>query len=143
MATIAEVTEEQISRLDANQLTMILKSLVNADLYQAGIGRGAANIPLTLNMADGGEDALVKWEGGPSSAGRIRVRRTLYQVKSGKFEPKECAKEIAGASGDRVPERVAENCRHDGAYVLFMGEVCTAKMKVARVKAIRRALAGL
>lgn len=99
MTAPLEVTEKQVASLDDRQLTIILKALVDAELVKAGVGFGAAAIPLTLDIADDGEDGLVVWQGGPPEAGRITQRRTLFQVKSGKPEPKECGADVLDKKG--------------------------------------------
>jgi hypothetical protein len=136
-----EVTEKQIASLDDRQLTVVLKALVEAELIKAGIGLSAAEIPLTLDIADDGEDGIVTWEGGPSRAGRISQRRTIFQVKSGKPEPKECAEDVLAKDGNIKP-RIETNRIAGGTYVLFVSQSCTGKMKDAREAAIRNAFAS-
>jgi hypothetical protein len=140
MTRISEVTPEQISQLDPIQLTSVLRALVNAELIRAGIGLYAADIPLVVDMADGGEDGSVVWDDGPEVAGRIRQRRSLFQIKSGTFGPQDAYTEISAGPRMQVPSRIDANFRNGGTYILVLGQTCTASARDARVAKMREAL---
>ncbi len=137
MTSLVEVTEDQIKQLDDAQLTLVLKSLVDAELIAAGIGVASAQVPLTLDMSDDGEDGLVVWENGPERAGRIQQRRTFYQVKARELTPKQAGREIVNRTTGTLKDRVAANFDAGGTYVLFLGQSCSGKMKTARENDIR------
>jgi len=139
VATPAEVTEKQIEHLDARQLTEVLKAVVDATLIRARIGIEAAQIPRTLDMSDDGEDGIVSWSEGPSEAGYIKQRRTQFQVKAGKLQPADCRRELL--KDGALKPRVADNLSAGGAYVLFLAQPCTGKMKEARKAEIRKVIA--
>jgi len=65
MARIFETSDGDIERLDALELTQLLKRLLALDAEANGIRQTAITASLDITVSDGGEDASIEWRGLP------------------------------------------------------------------------------
>jgi len=140
MARIFETTDSDVKRLDALELTKLLKRLLSLEAEANGIRRSAITASLEITVSDGGEDASIEWQGAPDRTEWIPNRNTLFQCKATDMGPKACAKEVVTTDGSAVKPRVDQVLTAGGAYALFCTTSCNRRMERARVKAIRDAL---
>jgi hypothetical protein len=65
MPRLFEVTPGQIERLDARQLTELLRRLLYLEAARQGIARAAVQASLRIDVPDGGEDGTASgvWRG--------------------------------------------------------------------------------
>ena len=100
-----ECTYADIERLNDVQLTALLRRLLHLEARAAGIPASAVRASLKVDVADGGEDARIGWEGGPANTNWIPTRLCLFQSKATDMSPAECRKEIL--SGRPAPSQSA------------------------------------
>ncbi len=140
MARILEVTDTDIHRLDANQLTDLLCRLLNLEAERFSIPKRAVDVSLQINVPDGGSDGQIDWTDGPSETDFIPSQHTLFQCKATEIKPAGCKKEVQ-INGSRTlkleVERVLDN---GGSYVLFCTQSLNTQQKNARIRKIREAI---
>ena len=139
MALIFETSNKDIERLDAKQLTSLLIRLLTLEAGQNRIPRSCVQGSLQITASDDGEDAHIKWEGGPEHTDWIPNRYTLFQCKATDTSAKKCEKEVVKPDGSNIKLRVDEVLSAGGAYILFCTTSCDTKMSEDRVAAIRKA----
>ncbi len=140
MAKILEVTDTDIHRLDAKQLTDLLRRLLLLEADRYSIPRQAVDVSLQINVPDGGSDGQIEWTDGLSETDFIPSRHTLFQCKATKIEPAGCKKEIQiKGSCDLKPE-VEHVLDNGGAYVLFCTQSLNTQQKNKRIEKIREAI---
>ncbi len=62
-----EISPEDIERFDGQKLGELLRVLVYAEARKAGVPLRNVAVPLQITIADGGQDASVRWENGEAS----------------------------------------------------------------------------
>jgi hypothetical protein len=151
MSSVFEVDHDDIERLSDVELTDLLRRLLLLEAGRQGIAAGAIQVPLKIDVPDGGEDGRIEWTGGPAADPNnwLPNRTTLYQVKATDMSPEAAAKEVLRKrkKGEEEADpllkpRVQQVVEAGGAYVLFWGKNCNAKMADARVDKIRGSLRG-
>ncbi len=81
---IFQVDYEDIERLNAIQLTDLLRNLLWLETRKAGIVTSSVDVSLKINVPDGGEDGRVSWEGGPGAIPHLPNRLSMFQCKAEK-----------------------------------------------------------
>lgn len=123
MTNIFEVSIDDIKALKDAQLTQLAESLIFAEAWQHGISTRKIETCLSINIADGGKDARIKWHGSPDRTDYLE-QETFFQIKATKMPPASCHEEILekkkGTNQTRVIKpKVLETLDNGGTYVLF------------------------
>lgn len=137
-----EVTDKEIIRLTDYQLTSLLSKLLHLEVAAAGIPASSVSVSMQINVADGGEDGLVNWQGGPERTDWIPNRLTLFQCKATDMPPAECKKEVCIKHSTQLKSRVEDVLDNGGSYVLFYNRGCNPKRQAPRLKSFREAIAA-
>ncbi|MHC4154315.1 MAG: hypothetical protein ACYST6_05270 [Planctomycetota bacterium] len=140
-----EIEAKHIRRLDQGELTRLLKRLLHAEADQFGLARSTSEVPVDINVADGGDDGFMRWQGGPDRLDFVCNRFSMFQCKSGEspMGPSEFANEITVKGGKKLKDRVAEVLDAGGSYVFFVGVPCKAMLQRRRIEACRKRLKSL
>lgn len=135
MAGPWEVAELDIEAIkEPRRLHALLQRLLECELAANRLSVRSASVCLNVTNPDGGEDALVIWEGDPPETTHIPHRRTLFQAKTGAFAVADFKKEPFNFKKERLDNgkfkttktlkrRVEENLNEGGAYAFFCGGV--------------------
>ncbi|MEA2000099.1 MAG: hypothetical protein U9N61_12350 [Euryarchaeota archaeon] len=102
MIRILEITPDDINKLDDLQLTDLLLRLLRLEAQKYGIPKSCISGSLNIKAADGGEDAHIKWSGGPEKTEWIPNRYTLFQCKATEMPSSKCKNEIV-SDGELKP----------------------------------------
>lgn len=94
MSGFFEVTDDDIERLSAADLTELLRRLLLLDAAKNGIHRSSVVVPIKIDVPDGGEDGLVEWTDGPSRTDWIPSRVACFQMKATRMHPAACKREL-------------------------------------------------
>lgn len=140
-----EIEGTHISRLRDFQLTQLLKRLLHLEADEFGMPRSASEVPLEINVPDGGDDGFIQWEGGLDELDFIRNRFTMFQCKSGKtkMKPRDFRMEMLVRVGDKLKDRVKDVLDAGGCYAFFLGFACKASLQKTRIEACRKGLRSL
>lgn len=134
-----EVTCEDISRLNAQQLTDLLRRLLHLEASKYGIPVSAAHVSLRINVGDGGEDGKISWDGGIDKTDFLPNRLVLFQCKAVQdFSAAQAARELIKDSD--VKQRVDDVLGAGGAYVLFTTRPFNGQQIDERISKMREAL---
>lgn len=137
------VEAEHIGRLDQYQLTRLLRILLWLEAGEHELCRSGIRVPLEINVADGGEDGRIEWDGGPESTEFVPKRATLFQCKAQEMGPQECYDELLfdkDQSTKGVKARVSDVLCRGGAYIVFCTQAAVELMYERRIEQMRAAL---
>jgi hypothetical protein len=125
MDTIFTVRNEDLARLNPAEAVEFFRELLWAEARSKGIAVSKVHISTSINVPDGGIDALVEETDGRAGNGLIQIGQTAYQIKTGKnFEPWRDAEIKKELFGDKPPARdnlgasVRDCLDKSGKYVL-------------------------
>lgn len=76
------VDPSEIQHFDGLQVVQLLRVLLFAEARKAGVPLRNVDVPLQITIADGGQDAIVKWEGGKASTDYFPGRDIVFQCKA-------------------------------------------------------------
>ena len=140
---IFEVTHEQISRLDENQLVELLRRLVLSEMASNGIPLRSGAVPAQINIPDGGEDGIVHWQGAPNETDFLPSRMNIFQAKKSDPGPtglkKETWKKNSGKDGQPAElndalKKALENC---GSYIVVTSDPVGGNKRNLRINYIK------
>lgn len=138
-----DVEAKEINRLNALQLTRLLKILLYCEAESNNIRASSVDVALNINVSDGGEDGRIKWSGGKENTDFLPKRLVCFQCKATKMFPKDTGKEVVTKDGKDINPSVDEVLSSGGAYIVFTTQKITKKGKNKRTKAIRESLGSL
>jgi hypothetical protein len=138
MANLFEITSKDIEQLNALQLTELLRLLLHLEAERYVIPISGIEVPLTIDVPDGGEDGRIQWEGALTKTDHIPSQFTLFQVKATAMGKGNCKKEVL--TGGKLKPQVKEVFDANGCYILFNNRSCNKKQKQEKIKAIREAI---
>jgi len=139
MVNILEVTPDDIKRLDEKQLPDLLLRLLRMEAQKYGIPKSCISGSLNIKAGDGGEDAHIKWIGGPDKTEWLPNSYTLFQCKATEMTTSKCKNEIVN-KGELKP-RVKDVFDNGGSYVLFCTDDYTVDpSELIRIEAFREAI---
>ncbi len=119
MPEVFRVESSDIKNLSPLQLTKLLKILLYLEARSNGIAERAVEVSLNINVADGGEDGRIQWNGEPKSTNFLPSNFVQFQNKAvSEMGPTDCAKEIINSEGS-VKHKVDEVLSAGGSYILF------------------------
>ena len=133
---IFEITEENITRLGAMELTRLLRRLLYLEAKSHGIPSTSVQVGLDINAPDGGEDGRISWTGDPERTDFLPSQFVQFQVKATDMEPQDCADEIVGSDGSLKP-MIQEALLQGATYALFNSRRLNRQKKQRRVTKIR------
>jgi hypothetical protein len=129
-----EIAEDDLAKLDATQFVQLLKRLIQADLLAHNIPLTAIEGTLRINVADGGEDIRVAWQGGPASTAYIPKRSCIFQCKAENLTDAKLKAEPILADKSALKVAVADVIAAEGAYVLATSKTNTVTPRRAANK---------
>ncbi|MCM8921563.1 MAG: hypothetical protein LC540_16120 [Candidatus Thiodiazotropha sp.] len=137
MVRMYQAQAEDISTLNALQLTRLLKLLLHQEARRSGIDQNSVDVALNINVPDGGEDGRIEWKKGPASTDYLPHRFVLFQNKASNMLPSDCAKEVVNKG--KVKPQVDEALKKGAAYILFTTQLLNQGQKKRRIDSIRQA----
>lgn len=136
------VTNADIRLLSQDQLANLLWHLIYLEQRTHQIPHFDSDVPLAINVPDGGIDGLAKWSGGPDRTPMLPSRHVGFQSKADDLSASAAAKELLTEDKTLKPE-VRKLLSAGGDYILFFKSNAAARGQADRVKAmvdtIRRA----
>ena len=136
-----EVTGQHIASLTERAFPELLRKLLSAEVQAFGLPAPVVHVASSVTTPDGGEDARIRWSGGPSETDFLKIRFTLFQLKTGKLAPARAAREVLTDRGEVKP-MVRSALEDGGHYVLLCARAYPYKQVASRAAAIRDALRG-
>ncbi|MBU3213977.1 hypothetical protein LL033_20660 [Clostridium estertheticum] len=143
MSNIYHINNEHIEHLNDLQLTKLLSKLLYLEAGNYNIAKSSVNCSLKITVADGGEDASIKWEDGPSSTNWLKCRYNLFQCKATDMPPGKCKDEIIykGENDSILVKSMVEKVFIEkGCYILFYNKSVNEKQVQDRILKFREAL---
>ena len=134
-----EVTGQHIASLTERAFPELLRKLLSAEVQAFDLPAHAVHVASSVTTPDGGEDARIRWSGGPPETDFLTIRFTLFQLKTGKLAPARAAREVLTARGEVKP-MVRSALEDGGHYVLLCARAYPYKQVASRAAAIRDAL---
>ncbi|MCY3883974.1 MAG: type II toxin-antitoxin system MqsA family antitoxin [Gammaproteobacteria bacterium] len=117
-----EVTTEHIEVLSEFELPVLISRLLNAEAKEFALPLDGIRVSTEIKSPDGGEDARIKWDGGPERTDFVPSRFVQFQLKSGSIKPSRATQEVIASSGD-VKEMISSALNAGAHYVL----ICTRR----------------
>lgn len=116
------VDPSEIHHLDGLQLVRLLRVLLYAEARKAGVPLRNVDVPLQITIADGGQDAIVKWQDGEVSTDYFPGRDVVFQCKATDHGDAQWKKEVWTKKSQRkkakvLNDAVAEVLERGGSYV--------------------------
>ena len=137
-----EITPADISRLNSEQMTDLLRRLLYLEAHEYDIPKNSIGISLKINVPDGGEDGHIEWEGYPESTGYFPTNRICFQVKAQPaFTEGDMLKEVI-RNGFLKP-MIEKTLETNGAYILFISCQLNGQQKNKLIAVIREQLCKL
>ena len=139
-----EVSAGNVSVLRERMLPVLTQRLLNAEADAYDLPAPMIHVATNIHAADGGEDARITWEGGPSQTRFLPSRDCQFQLKSGSISKSAAGKEVLD-KGRSVKGVVRSFLQLGGHYIVLCTHPYTQKYIQERENSIRQALreAGL
>ena len=100
----------------------------------------SVNVPLAIDISDGGEDGRMQWAEGPERTDWVPRRHTLFQCKAKDMSAAKCASELRQKNATDLKSRVREAVDANGAYILFYSRACNPEHAAPWIAAMRRTI---
>ena len=136
-----EVSGVDIVALTPKLFPKLLRRLLYAEALANNIPFDGIHVASNINSPDGGEDACIKWSGGPDRTQFLPSRLNQFQLKSGKIRRDRVAREILTRERS-VKAMVSSVIRDCGNYILLCAHSYTNLEIQARKNRIREAIRG-
>ena len=107
-----EVSPDHVSVLGERMLPELAERLLNAEASAYDLPSPVIHVAKNIHAADGGEDARITWEGGPSQTRFLPSRACQFQLKSGAIGP-------AAAGKEALKDMVGPFVRRGGIYIML------------------------
>src|SRR5258708_4260160 len=143
MRKLNEVTPADIERLNAADLTILLRKLLVSEANANNFPPSGIHVAFKVTVPDGGEDGRVQWEDGPERTDWLPNRFTMFQCKATEMSPSACKSEVLNEARTDLMPKVGAVFEAGGTYVLFYGRSCEQAGCDARTDKIREALRDL
>ena len=134
-------TGEDVMRLREWELPQFLRSILHAEADANGLPADGIHVAEEYYVADGGEDAHIRWEDGPDRTPYLPARYTQFQIKTGAVTPAKAAREVLTKDGN-LKGMVADALDAGAHYVLLCTTALTAKKAQAMQERIRDSIRG-
>ena len=125
-------------------MPQFLRSLLQAEAEANGLPADGIHVAEDYFVADGAEDAHIRWEGGPARTPHLPARHTQFQIKTGAITPAKAARDVV-TKGGQVKEMVRSALESGGHYMLLCTTSLTGQKAQAIANSIRESIvnAGL
>lgn len=145
MTNIFEITHNDILRLDDEQLTHLLKKLLNLEAKRYNLKILSSRVSLAPNQKDGGEDGYIKWDhSSKEKTNYFPNKSLLFQCKqrtgANGFTASDCKIELLNGDNKTVKERIHTHFSEEGTYILFCNFSCNPSMQDGRINGFRDGL---
>jgi len=77
-----KIDPSEIEHLDGLQLVQLLRVLLYAEARKAGVALRNVDVPLQITVADGGQDATIRWQDGEPKTDYLPGRDVVFQCKA-------------------------------------------------------------
>lgn len=138
---ILEVSDDDICDLSDIQLTSLLDRLLHLEALKFGITPRGIGVGLQINVADGGEDGRIRWEGDPVDTDYLPSNFVQFQVKATQMGPAECANELV--NNGQLKPMIRDALAEGAAYALFNSKNLNQAQIQLRIDRMRRRLIDL
>lgn len=119
-------TGDDVMHLREWEMPQFLRSLLHAEAEANGLPADDIHVAEDYFVPDGGEDAHIRWDGGPDRTPHLPARHTQFQIKTGHITPAKAAKEVLTKDGD-LKGMVRTALEAGAHYVLLCTTSLTAK----------------
>jgi hypothetical protein len=144
MHSVNEITLQHIIRLSDIDLSRLLDALLRIEAIQKGLKDYTITVPLTITVADGGEDGRIQWTGNPHSTDWVKNNLSVFQCKATNLIPSECYDEILETEISnqqrKLKSQVEDVVINNGCYILFTTQALNSKQKNKRIEQFRKAI---
>jgi hypothetical protein len=135
------VDPSEIQHLDGLQVVQLLRVLLFAEARKAGVPLRNVDVPLQITIADGGQDAIVKWEGGEAATDFFPGRDIVFQCKATDHGDAQWKKEVWTKKSQRTKTKllnpaISEVLARGGSYVGVTATPLAGSKPDDRAKAI-------
>lgn len=139
---IAEVSYEDITRLNGENLVKLLDILLNNEVEkQSAKNVKRLSVPLPIYIKDGGEDARLEIEWDYAFESRwLKEKYTSFQSKASEMSETGCYSEILQKGTKTLKPKIQECFEKGGEYILFTHDTYTDQARDSREIKIREAL---
>ena len=134
-----EITGNHVAALTERQLPELVRKLLSAEAQAHDLPADHIHVASNIHAADGGEDARIRWTGGPERTPYLPSRFCQFQLKAGDISPSAAGREIA-TSGGAIKGMVRTALEADGHYILLSTHPHTQKRIEEREVSIRDTL---
>ena len=130
-----EVSLDHVSVLGERMLPELAERLLNAEASAYDLPSPVIHVAKNIHAADGGEDARITWEGGPSQTRFLPSRACQFQLKSGGIGP-------AAAGKEALKDMVGPFVQRGGNHIMLCSHPYNQEAIQARENSARKALRG-
>ena len=123
------ITGDDIVCLREFELPAFVRSLLYAEAEAHGLPLDRIHVAEDYFVPDGGEDAHIRWQGGPERTPQLPSRYVQLQLKTGDFQPAKAASEVLTKQG-QVKTMVRAAMANEAHYVLL----CTKSLSGKQAK---------
>ena len=124
-------TGADVMRLREWELPQFLRSLLHAEAEANGLAADDIHVAEDYFVADGGEDAHLRWDDGPSRTPHLPARYTQFQIKTGNITLTNAATEPL--TKDRHVKPMIRSALEAGAHYVLL---CTTSLTAQKASAI-------
>lgn len=117
------------------ELPQFFRALLHAEAQANGLPADDIHVAEEYRAADGGEDAHIRWEDGPSRTDYLPCRYTQFQIKSGELTAAKAGKEVLTKDGNIKP--MVRTALEAGAHYVLL---CTSSLTSQKARSIARKL---
>ena len=135
------VLGEDVAGLREWEMPGFLRSLLHAEAEVNGLPADGIHVAEDYFVADGGEDANIRWAGGIDRTAHLPGRYTQFQIKAGVVTPSKAGRDVLARNGD-LKDMVRSALEEGAHYVLLCTTSLTAKKAKALADEIRKSLRG-
>lgn len=144
MHSINEITIDHIAQLSPDGLSQLLHILLKTEAEKNALPNWEILVPLKINVADGGEDGRITWNGTPNTTKWLKNKLTIFQSKATDLNPGACYEEILLPKKENQPRKlkpqVEEVVVNNGCYALYTNQDYNTTLQNRRIAEFRRAI---
>lgn len=141
------VQPDDIKDFTGDQLVALLRVLIYAEARKAGVPLRNVDVPLQITIADGGQDATVRWQGGVASTDYFPARDVVFQCKARDYGNAQWEREVwtKGSQAKKVAAKVLNEAvegvlARGGAYIGVTAKPLVGTKPNDRIKSIEKGI---
>ena len=136
------VQPDELADLDGLQLVELLRVLLHAEARDAGVPMRNVDAPLQITVADGGQDASVRWEDGAAATDYFPGRDLVFQCKASDGGDAAWRREVWSKASQRKAKKelnpaVAAALDRGAAYIGVTATALVGTKPAERAESIR------